>query len=153
MDPGRDWLAELRTTCRARHLSQRSEAAYAHWASRYLRFHGANRTVLPTDAGALRFLDHLVQRGEVAASSHLQAVNALLFLFRHVMRVDATALEARRRQVRRPQRLPEVLSIEEVRAALNAMRGMSRFVAALLYGTGMRVGEGLALRIQDIDFR
>ena len=153
MDPGRDWLAELRTTCRARHLSQRSEAAYAHWASRYLRFHGANRTVLPTDAGALRFLDHLVQRGEVAASSHLQAVNALLFLFRHVMRVDATALEARRRQVRRPQRLPEVLSIEEVRAALNAMRGMPRFVAALLYGTGMRVGEGLALRIQDIDFR
>lgn len=120
---------------------------------RYLRFHGRDRAVLATDAGAVRFLDHLVQRGEVATSSHLQASNALLFLFRHVMGRDAAALEARRRQVRRLERLPEVLSMAEVRAALNAMRGMPRLVAALLYGTGMRVGEGLALRIQDIDFR
>lgn len=108
---------------------------------------------MATEAGALRFLDHLVQGGEVAASSHLQALNALLFLFRHVVRGEATALEARRRQVRRPERLPEVLSVDEVRAVLNAMHGMSRLVAALLYGTGMRVGEALALRIQDIDFR
>jgi len=143
----------LREACRARHLSRRTEAAYAHWAMRYLRFHGADRSGLSTDAGAIRFLDHLVQRGEAAASSHLLALNALLFLFRHVMQVEAAALEARRRQVRRPERLPEVLSAAEVRAALNAMRGMPRLVAALLYGTGMRVGEGIALRIQDIDFR
>ncbi len=119
---------------------------------RYLRFHGAARSAVATEAGALRFLDHLVQAREVATSSHLQALNALLFLFRHVVRVEATALEARRRQVRRPERLPEVLSVDEVRAVLNAMHGMPRLVAALLYGTGMRVGEALALRIQDIDF-
>ena len=104
-------------------------------------------------AGATRFLDHLVQRDGVAVSSHLQALNALLFLFRHVLRMDVAALEVRRRQVRRPERLPEVLSVEEVRAVLNAMRGMPRLVAALLYGSGMRVGEALALRVQDIDFR
>ena len=136
-----------------RHLSRRTEAAYAHWVGRYLRFHGANRSAVATQGGALRFLDHLVQGGEVAASSHLQALNALLFLFRHAMRGEASALVARRRQVRRPERLPEVLAVEEVRAVLNAMHGMPRLVAALLYGTGMRVGEALALRIQDIDFR
>jgi integron integrase len=108
--------------------------------------------VPPAVASALRFLDHLVQGERVAASSHLQALNALLFLFRHVAPGDAGALEARRRQVRRPERLPEVLAVEEVRAVLNAMRGMPRLVAALLYGTGLRVGEGLALRVQDIDF-
>ena len=124
-----------------------------HWVARYLRFHGADRSALPTEAGALRFLDHLVQRGEVATSSHLLAVNALLFLFRQVMHRDGTALETRRRQVRRPERLPEVLSVEEVRAALNAMHGMPRLIAALLYGPGMRVSEGLTLRAQDIDFR
>ena len=146
-------LAGLREACRARHLSRRTEAAYAHWVTRYVRFHGANRSALATDVGALRFLDHLVQRREVATSSHLQALNALLFLFRHVLRLEVAALEVRRRQVQRPERLPEVLSVEEVRAALNAMHGMSRLLAALLYGTGMRVGEVVALRIQDIDFR
>jgi integron integrase len=134
-------------------LSRRTEAAYVHWVARYQRFHGADRTALPTEAGAMRFLDHLVQRGEVATSSHLLALNALLFLFRHVMHQEGTALETRRRQVRRPERLPEVLSVEEVRAALNAMHGMPRLIAALLYGTGMRVSEGLTLRAQDIDFR
>ncbi len=120
---------------------------------RLLRFHGADRLASTTETGAIRFLDHLQQRGEIAASSHLQAVNALLFLFRHVLQGEAAQLEARRRQLRRPQRLPEVLSVEEVRAALNAMRGMPRLIAALLYGSGMRISEALALRVQDIDFR
>ena len=142
----------MRAACAARQLSRRTEAAYAHWVGRFLRFHAADRSAAASVAGALRFLDHLVQRREVATSSHLQALNALLFLFRHVLHVEAGALEARRRQVRRPQRLPEVLSVEEVRAALNAMHGMPRLVAALLYGTGMRISEGLALRVQDIDF-
>ncbi|WP_343160883.1 integron integrase [Thermomonas sp. HDW16] len=143
----------VREACRARHLSRRTEAAYAHWVTRYMRFHGASRSALASEVGALRFLDHLVQRREVATSSHLQALNALLFLFRHVMRLEVSALEVRRRQVRRPERLPEVLSVAEVRAALNAMHGMSRLIAALLYGTGLRVGEALMLRVQDVDFR
>nr|WP_206203203.1 integron integrase [Thermomonas sp. HDW16] len=143
----------MREACRARHLSRRTEAAYAHWVTRYMRFHGASRSALASEVGALRFLDHLVQRREVATSSHLQALNALLFLFRHVMRLEVSALEVRRRQVRRPERLPEVLSVAEVRAALNAMHGMSRLIAALLYGTGLRVGEALMLRVQDVDFR
>lgn len=125
---------------------------YLHWAGRYRRFHDIDGTAASI-AGATRFLDHLVQRDGVAVSSHLQALNTLLFLFRHVLHTDVAALEMRRRQVRRPERLPEVLSVEEVRAVLNAMRGMPRLVAALLYGSGMRVGEALALRIKDIDFR
>ena len=130
-----DWLEGLRAACRARHLSLRTEAAYAHWVGRYLRFQGADRTASPTAADAQRYLDDLVLRGEVAAGSHLLALNALLFLFRHVMWVeDVTALEARRRQVHLPERLSEVLSVAEVRMTLNAMRGLPRLVAALVSG-------------------
>lgn len=104
-------------------------------------------------AGAVAFLNDLVARGGVSVSSHLQALSALLFLFRHVSgREDVRALEGLR-WMRRPQRVPVVLSVEEVRATLNAMCGMPRLMAALLYGSGMRVGEMLALRVKDIDLR
>jgi integron integrase len=143
-------MAMLRSACRARHLSPKTEAAYAHWVARWLRCCGADAA---SDLRMLRFLDELVQRRRLPSSSHLHAINALLFFRRHVVHGDTGALEARRRQVHRPQRVPEVLAVEEVRAVLNAMHGMPRLVAALLYGSGMRVGEALALRIQELDFR
>lgn len=146
-------MAGVRRACRARQLSRNTEAAYVHWVARYQRFLGLRRSAAGDEAAACRFLDHLVERGEVATSSHLQAINALLFLHREVLGAAGTRLLERRRGVRRPQRLPEVLSPDEVRAALNAMRGMPRLVAALLYGSGMRVGECVALRVQDLDFR
>ena len=146
-------MAGVRRACRARQLSRNTEAAYVHWVARYQRFLGLRRSATGDEAAACRFLDHLVERGEVATSSHLQAINALLFLHREVLGAAGARLLERRRGVRRPQRLPEVLSPDEVRAALNAMRGLPRLVAALLYGSGMRVGECVALRVQDLDFR
>jgi len=98
------------------------------------------------------FLNDLAVHGHMSASSHLQALNALLFLFRNVLGQEVGRLEGLRR-MRRPQRLPVVLSVEEVRATLNAMHGMPRLIAALLYGSGMRVGEVLALRVKDVDLR
>lgn len=99
----------------------------------------------------VRFLDHLAGSERVAASTHMQALSALLFLYRDVLQREVGALQGLRR-VRRPSRVPVVLSATEVRAVLNAMRGMPRLVAALLYGSGMRVGEALALRVKDVDF-
>ena len=100
----------------------------------------------------MAFLNDLAVHGHMSASSHLQALNALLFLFRHVLEREVGRLEGLRR-MRRPQRLPVVLSVDEVRATLNAMHGMPRLIAALLYGSGMRVGEVLALRVKDLDLR
>ncbi len=124
-----------------------------HWVARYQRFLGLRCAALGDEAAACRFLDHLVERRDVATSSHLQAINALLFLYREVLGLAGGRLLERRRGVRRPERLPEVLTQQEVRAVLNAMRGLPRLVAALLYGSGMRVGECVALRVQDLDFR
>lgn len=139
--------------CRARHLSRETEAAYRNWVRRYLGFHREDRARAGEPAGAVAFLNNLVERGGLSVSSHLQALNALLFLFRHVLgRDDVRALEGLR-WMRRPQRVPVVLSVEEVRATLNAMRGMPRLMAALLYGSGMRVGEVVALRVKDVDLR
>ena len=103
-------------------------------------------------AGVVRFLDHLAAVERVAASTHLQALHGVLFLFRQVLGREVGRLEGLR-TMRRPARVPVVLAVEQVRAILNAMHGMPRLVAALLYGSGMRVGEALALRVKDVDFR
>lgn len=149
---GQDWLAGLVVACRARHLSRETEAVYRHWARRYLEFHRGDVVRAADPAAVVVFLNALVASRDIAVSSHLQALHALLFLFRQVLGRDVGMLEGLRR-MRRPQRLPEVLSVEEVRATLNAMRGMPRLLAALLYGSGMRVGEALALRVKDLDLR
>lgn len=138
--------------CRARHLSRETQAIYRHWVRRYLEFQRGDLVRAADPAGVVAFLNQLADQRHMSVSSHLQALHALLFLFRHVLAIEVGVLQGLRR-MRRPQRLPEVLSVEEVRAALNAMHGMPRLVAALLYGSGMRVGEGVALRVKDMDLR
>ena len=140
------------TVCRARHLSRETQALYGHWVRRYLEFHHGDRMRAADPAGVVVFLNQLAERQHMSASSHLQALHALLFLFRHVLAIEVGMLQGLRR-MRRPQRLPEVLSVEEVRATLNAMHGLPRLMAALLYGSGMRVGEVVALRVKDVDLR
>lgn len=144
-------LQAVALACRRRHLSKSTEAAYTYWIRRFLAFEDG----AAVDAGApavVRFLDDLASVDRVAASTHLQALHALLFLFREVLQREVGRLEGLRR-MRRPSRLPVVLSVEEVRMVLNAMRGMPRLAAALLYGSGMRVGEALSLRVKDLDLR
>ena len=149
---GDDWLTGVSTACRARHLSRETETAYRHWVRRYLEFHNDDPARAAVPQGVVAFLNDLVVHRHMSASSHLLALNALLFLFRQVLGQEVGRLEGLRR-MRRPQRLPVVLSVEEVRATLNAMHGMPRLIAALLYGSGMRVGEVLALRVKDLDLR
>ena len=74
-------MAGVRRACRARQLSRYTEAAYVHWVARYQRFLGLRRGAAGDEAAACRFLDHLVERGEVATSSHLQAINALVLIW------------------------------------------------------------------------
>ena len=103
--------------CRARHLSRETETTYRHWVRRYLEFHNDVPARAADPQGVVAFLNDLAVHGQMSASSHLQALNALLFLFRHVLGREVGRLEGLRR-MRRPQRLPVVLSVEEVRATL-----------------------------------
>lgn len=97
------------------------------------------------------FLTHLAVNDNVSASTQGQALSAILFLYRQVLDdplpwlVDVV-------RARKPRRLPVVLTREEVRAIFGGMEGLPKLVTSLLYGTGMRLLEGLRVRVKDIDF-
>jgi integrase len=97
------------------------------------------------------FLNYLVTKRRLSASSQSQALNALMFLYRKVLDIEPGWLENLER-VKRMHFLPTVLTVNEVREVLNEMRGMPRLMAKLIYGTGMRINECTQLRIKDIDF-
>ena len=139
----------LRHAARVRHLSPLTERAYASWLARFESFHrlAADRMGC---AEVRAFLAHLAA-GRVAPSTQTQALSALLFLYREVLGRDLPGLELIPR-AKTPVRRPAVLSRRECRALLDAMRGMSRLMAALLYGAGLRADECCRLRVMDLDF-
>jgi integron integrase len=144
-------LDRVRDALRLRHYSRRTERAYLGWIRRYVLVHGKRH---PVDMGAeevSRFLSSLAVQGKVGASTQNQALAALLFLYGPVLGVDLPWLDDLVRAAR-PQRLPVVLSRDEVRAVLLALRGTARLMAVLLYGAGLRLLECARLRVQDVDF-
>ena len=122
-----------------------------YWLERFLA-HYRGRPPLQMGAAEIQaFLSHLAVRDRVTASTQNQALCALVFLYGRVLKKEVGSLEGSDR-AKAPQRLPVVLSREEVKALLGIMSGVPRLVCRLLYGTGLRVSECLALRVKDIDF-
>jgi integron integrase len=143
-------LDRVRDEIRSRHYSRRTEKAYVAWIRRYIFFHGKRH---PAEMGApeiTRFLTSLAVDRKVAASTQNQALSALLFLYRDVLHHDVPWLDDLV-YAKRPQRLPVILTREEVRAILDAMHGVPRLMAVLLYGAGLRLLECAQLRVKDID--
>lgn len=143
-------LAAVRRALRIRHYSRRTEQAYVRWVRRFVRHCGLRH---PAELGAAEvtaFLTHLAVAGKVSAATQNQALAALLFLYREVMRRDIGAVGGVV-WAKGPRRLPVVLSRAEVAAVLKAMGGPSRVVAGLLYGSGLRLMEALELRVKDVD--
>ena len=144
-------LDELRARTRRLGLSIRTEEAYAGWVRRFIL---ANDKRHPRDMGVREveaFLSLLATRGRVAASTQNQALAALLFLYREVLGQDLPWMENIRR-AKRPERLPTVLTRDEVAAVLAQMSGVTWLMAGLLYGSGLRLMECVRLRVQDVDF-
>ena len=144
-------LERLRIHLRTRHYSIRTEQAYIDWARRFIVYHGKRH---PQDMGAAEveaFLSHLAVDRQVSASTQNQAKAALLYLYKQVLGVDLPWLDEVV-QAKRPRRLPVVLTPAEVRTLLQHMDGTAGLVAELLYGTGMRLLEGLRLRVKDVEF-
>jgi site-specific recombinase XerD len=144
-------LDQLRLTLRTRHYSIRTEDSYVAWARRFILFHGKRH---PDEMGApevVAFLTHLAEAGHVSASTQNQALSALLFLYRVLLRRELEGLHEMVR-ARTPRRLPVVLSRDEVRAVLQNLDGARRLAATLLYGAGLRLHECLRLRVRDVDF-
>ena len=144
-------LDRLRAEIRVRHYSIRTEQAYVDWVRRYILFHDKRH---PKDLGAeaLRdFLSHLAVDRKVSASTQNQAKSALLFLYREVLGIELPWLDEVI-SAKKARRLPVVLTQTEVRRLLGGTSGTTGLVIALLYGTGMRLLEGLRLRVKDVEF-
>jgi len=144
-------LDRLRHACRIRHYSLRTEDAYFDWCRRFILFHSKRHPAEMGVAEINAFLTHLAVDRHVAASTQNQAFSAILFLYRHVLEVEPGLLTGAVR-AQRPKRLPVILSRDEVGRILDHMSGSFRLIAGLLYGSGLRVIEGLRLRVHDLDF-
>ena len=141
----------MRAEIRLRHYSIRTEEAYVDWARRFVLFHGKRH---PADMGAEEirdFLSHLASERNVSASTQNQAKSALLFLYKEVLGLDLPWLDEVI-SAKKGKRLPVVLTQTEMRRLLNGTSGSMGLIVALLYGTGMRLMEGLRLRVKDVEF-
>lgn len=135
----------------AAHMSPRSEAAYAGWVRRFIRFHGLRHPGELGEVEVSAFLTHLATRQRVAASTQQQALSALLLFYRDVIKRPLGDLGPVQR-ARPPHRLPVVLTRSEVHRVLEELDGVYRVVGTLLYGSGLRLLEAVTLRVKDVDF-
>ncbi len=143
-------LDQMRDTLRLKHYSYRTEEAYLDWVKRYILFHGKRH---PAELGAPEiqaFLLHLATQRQVSASTQNQALSAILFLYREVLHRGVEPVLPS--SAKRPERLPTVLTHEEVLRLLNHLSGTHKLMAQLLYGSGLRLMECLRLRVKDVDF-
>lgn len=144
-------LDQVRSAIRIRHYSYRTEQTYVHWITRFIYFHNKRH---PQDMGAAEvgaFLSHLAEERHVSASTQNQALNAIVFLYKHVLKLEMGRLEGVTRAKKRV-RLPVVFSTQEVQAVLSRLEGREQLMAKLLYGAGLRLMECHRLRVKDIDF-
>lgn len=144
-------LGRLREALRYRHHSLRTEQAYVYWVRGFIRWTGRRHPRLCGRAEVEGFLQSLTRERQVSASTHKQALCALLFLYREVLGDPFEWLaDLPRPTVRR--RIPAVLDPVQTTRLLASVDESLRPLARLLYGTGMRLSEGLQLRIKDLNW-
>jgi integron integrase len=144
-------VTRMRTALRTLHYAYRTEQSYVEWMCRFLSFHGLKA---PEELGATEvkvYLEYLATARAVAYSTQRQALNALIFLYTKVLEKPLGNIGAYEKP-KRPQRLPVVLTREEVDRVLREMTGIYALMAGLLYGSGLRLMECVRLRIKDVDF-
>lgn len=149
-----DWphvFARIETIITAKHYSPVTLKHYLGWARRFAGFIYNKPPALLTCAMAKEFLEYLAVERHVSASSQNQAFNALLFLFKHVLELPFEGFDNTIR-AKRVKNLPTVLSAQEVKSLIEALSYPSKLLAEIIYGCGLRLSEGLNLRINDLDF-
>lgn len=142
----------MKSEIRSRHYSIRTESSYIDWVRRFIAFHDyADPKNLNATKAVKEYLEYLAVERTVAANTQNQALNALVFLYNNVLGKPFGDLETFVR-AKRPQRLPEVMTKEEVKALFAKMEGVTLLMAGLMYGGGLRLMECVRLRVMDLDF-
>lgn len=147
-------VERLRDQCRLQHLQWTTEQAYVGWLVRYARHLSAYPPSVDTPAAKMEsFLTHLARVDDVAPSTQNQAFNALLYFYRHALRVEVGDVDAlRARKPVRERQAPSVAEVLAVRAKLvDSLQLPIRLIFDLLYGSGLRVTEPINLRLRDLE--
>lgn len=144
-------LDQVRDELRTRRYSPRTEKAYCHWIARYIRFHDYRHPSEMVEPEINQFLTYLAVKEHVSASTQTQALSALLFMYRYVIGYEIGEVGSLVR-AKKSERLPVVMSRDEVTTLLSELSGDHLLIASVLYGSGLRLMECLQLRVQDIDF-
>jgi integron integrase len=144
-------LNQLINSIRAKHYSIRTEQSYVNWVNRFIRFHQKKHPAKMGEPEITAFLNYLAVNRKVAASTQNQALSAILFLYNKVLKNDIEHLDNLVR-AKRPLKLPVVFSHQEVKNIFIQLDGVKWLMAALLYGSGLRLMECIRLRVKDIDF-
>lgn len=145
------FLDQVRAAIRVRHYSRRTEKSYIDWIVRYIRFHGMRHPQNLGEAEVAAFLSHLAVQREVTSSTQNQALSALVFLYRAVLERPLGRIPGIVR-AKQPQRMPVVLTQQEVARLLRSLDTPYWLPACLMYGSGLRLMEAVRLRVKDIDF-
>ncbi|MBF2005814.1 MAG: integron integrase [Chlorogloeopsis fritschii C42_A2020_084] len=144
-------MEQVQDAIRLKHYSYKTEKSYVGWIRRYIFFHDKRH---PKDMGSAEieaFLTHLAVEEKVAASTQNQALNAILFLYKEVLKQDLD-LKVDAVRAKSSKYLPTVLTKDEVFAIIKQLSGVHQLLIKLLYGTGLRLNECLSLRVKDVDF-
>ncbi len=144
-------LESVRESIRLKHYSIRTEEAYVNWIKRYILFHNKTHPAELSEIHIREFLSHLAIKQKVSASTQNQAFNAIIYLYKNVLKIELDDIGVIER-AKRNRKIPVVFSPAEAKSVLNNMNGVNKLMASLLYGTGMRLMECVRLRIKDIDF-
>ena len=144
-------LDQVRHMIRVKHFSIRTEQAYVHWIRQFILFNGKQHPIDMAESEVSKFLTFLAVNKKVAASTQNQALSAILFLYRRVLKKELGWLDDVER-AKRPSKLPVVFTRNEVKQILAGLEGSKWLMASLFYGSGLRLMECLRLRVKDLDF-
>ena len=144
----------MKDIMRLKHYSIHTERSYCDWIKRYIQYHRmTSRDDLKDGEGKIeQFLTHLAVKSGVAPSTQNQAMNALVFLYKKVLKVSLKE-EINAIRAQKKTNIPVVMTREEVRQTINYIEGAPQLIVKLLYGSGIRIMEAVRLRIKDIDYQ
>jgi len=144
-------LELISTEMRTKHYSKRTEEAYLSWIKRYILFHNKKHPAGMGKEEIQNYINYLAIEKHVASSTQNQALQAILYLYKNVLKKDVGWLDEIK-HVKRIMHLPVVLTKDEAGQLIKQFEGTIKLFVSLLYGTGIRLSEGLSLRVRDIDF-
>jgi integron integrase len=147
---GKKLLEQVRDTIRLKHYSERTGETYVYWITKYILFHNKRH---PKEMGfpeVEAFQLHLAKEQKLSASSQNQALSAVLFLYRHVLKIE---LQGSTNSIRanKPEHVPAVMTKDEIQRVFKYLSGVPLLMAQLMYGSGIRVSECVQLRVKDLD--